>query len=110
MRTLVILATLLCTTATVSPVAAGQSVDLVVAIRSSQAGPSDQPSAAPSASAVQQTGSGLPQRDPPARTMRAYWHVFIAFAVTWILLFGFALSLGRRFGRLEEEVQRLGGG
>jgi CcmD family protein len=39
--------------------------------------------------------------------MRAYWHVFIAFAATWLLLFGYALSVGRRFGRLESELQRL---
>jgi len=68
--------------------------------------------AAPTAGSVSaQTGttSGLPQRDAPARTMRAYWHVFIAFAITWLLLFGFALSMGRRFGQLEEEVRRLRG-
>lgn len=53
--------------------------------------------------------SGLPERAPQAPTMRAYWHVFIAFAVTWALLFGYALSVGQRFARLEEEVQRLRG-
>jgi CcmD family protein len=53
--------------------------------------------------------TGLPERSPQARTMRAYWHVFAAFAATWLLLFGYALSLGRRFGRLEEEVRRLQG-
>jgi CcmD family protein len=51
--------------------------------------------------------SGLPERAAPPRTMRAYWHVFVAFAITWVLLFGFALSIGRRFGALEEEVRRL---
>lgn len=51
--------------------------------------------------------AGLPERAAPPRTLRAYWHVFIAFAVTWILLFGYALSLGRRFGRLDDEVRRL---
>jgi CcmD family protein len=40
----------------------------------------------------------------PPRTLRAYWHVFIAFAVTLLLLFGYALSLGRRWARLEREV------
>lgn len=52
---------------------------------------------------------GLPQRAAPPRTLRAYWHVFIAFAIVWALLFGYALSVGRRFGRLEDEVRRLGG-
>jgi CcmD family protein len=56
-----------------------------------------------------QPGIGLPERAAAPRTMRAYWHVFGAFAVTWALLFGFALSIGRRFGRLEDEVQRLRG-
>ncbi|MEX2581658.1 MAG: CcmD family protein [Gemmatimonadota bacterium] len=54
-----------------------------------------------------QTGSPLPQQNATARTMRAYWHVFIAFAVVWLLLFGYALTVGRRFGQLEEEVRRL---
>lgn len=56
-----------------------------------------------------QTGAGLPQPNTGARTMRAYWHVFIAFAVVWLLLFGYALTLGRRFGKLEEELRRLRG-
>jgi CcmD family protein len=51
--------------------------------------------------------TGLPQRPAQPRTMRDYWHVFIAFAITWLLLFGYALSLGRRFSRLEAEVRRL---
>ena len=51
--------------------------------------------------------SGLPQRTAQARTLRAHWHVYVAFAVTWLLLFGYALSLGRRFGRLDEELERL---
>ncbi len=52
------------------------------------------------------TASGLPERAPAPRTLRAYWHLFIAFAVTWLLVFGYALTLGRRFGRLEEELRR----
>jgi CcmD family protein len=46
----------------------------------------------------------LAERGQPPRTMRAYWHVFIAFAVTWLLLFGYAISLGRRWARLEHEI------
>ncbi len=42
-----------------------------------------------------------------ARTLRAYRHVFAAFAVAWILLLGYALSLGRRFAHLDGEVRRL---
>jgi CcmD family protein len=49
------------------------------------------------------------ERAAPPRTLRAYWHVFIAFALAWVLLFGYALSLGRRFARLEREVEVLHG-
>lgn len=49
----------------------------------------------------------LPRQAQPPRTFRAYWHVFIAFALTWILLFGYVLFLGRRFSRLEREVEAL---
>lgn len=54
-------------------------------------------------------GGGVPERAAPPRTLRAHWHVFIAFAVLWVLLFGYAISVGRRFGRLEDEVRRLRG-
>jgi CcmD family protein len=52
--------------------------------------------------------AGLPQRAAAERTMRGYWHLFIAFAVTWLLLFGYAISLGRRFGKLERQLERAG--
>ena len=45
----------------------------------------------------------------PPRTLRAYWHVFIAFAIAWALLFGYVVVLGRRFGVLEKEIKRLEG-
>jgi CcmD family protein len=65
---------------------------------------------ATSAAAVAEvpSGSGLPERAGPPRTLRAYWHVFAAFAIAWILLFGYALSLGRRFANVERELRRLG--
>ena len=53
--------------------------------------------------------NGLPVAAPPPRTLRAYWHVFIAFAIAWALLFGYVVVLGRRFGSLEREVARLEG-
>ncbi|HEV2131816.1 MAG TPA: CcmD family protein, partial [Longimicrobiaceae bacterium] len=49
----------------------------------------------------------LPERGAPARTLRAYWHVFIAFALVWALLFGYALSVGWRLGGLEREIAAL---
>jgi CcmD family protein len=62
--------------------------------------------AAPAAEAA----PGLPQRTGVDRTMRGYWHLFIAFAFTWLLLFGYAISLGRRFGALEKRLERQGNG
>jgi len=62
--------------------------------------------------AVTQPGAGaLPgeQAAAPPRTLRAYWHVFIAFTLAWLFLFGYALSLGRRFRNLERDVDALRG-
>ena len=65
------------------------------------------PSAAPAADAAAQTGSaGLPRYTPP-RTLRAYAHVFVAFAVAWVLLFGYLVFLARKFRRVEEQVEAL---
>lgn len=58
--------------------------------------------------ATAEAASGLPERSAPARTLRAHWHVYIAFAVVWALLFGYVLSLGRRFARLERDLGRAG--
>src|SRR5688572_2918767 len=64
------------------------------------------------AAVTQPAGSGaLPGEQAPAppRTLRAYWHVFIAFTLAWLLLFGYALSLGRRFRALERDIDGLRG-
>jgi CcmD family protein len=55
------------------------------------------------------TSTGLPAEPAPPRTLRAYWHVWIAFTLAWLLLFGYVISVGRRFGKLEREVESLGG-
>jgi CcmD family protein len=51
--------------------------------------------------------SGLPLNAPPPTTLRAYWHVFAAFAIAWLLLFGYTLVLGRRFATLDREIRQL---
>jgi CcmD family protein len=56
-----------------------------------------------------ETSSGLPARAAPPRTLRAYWHVFVAFAIAWVLLFGYTVALGRRFARIERELESMGG-
>jgi CcmD family protein len=62
--------------------------------------------AEPAATSGAETHGGVPRLAQPTapRTLRAYWHVFIAFAITWLLLFGYALSLGRRLGKMEERM------
>jgi CcmD family protein len=46
-----------------------------------------------------------PERNAPPRTLRAHWHVFIAFALIWLLLFGYALTIGRRLKQVEDEIR-----
>ena len=65
--------------------------------------------AAPSVESASIQSNGLPVAPAPPRTLRAYWHVFIAFAIAWALLFGYVVMLGRRFGSLEREIARLEG-
>ncbi len=52
---------------------------------------------------------GSAAEDPPLRreSTRDYWHVFLAFGCAWVLIFGYLVMMGRRFGQLEEEVRRL---
>lgn len=73
----------------------------------SQATPATSTEAAgPAADAAQSGAAGLPRYTPP-RTLRAYTHVFVAFAVAWVLLFGYVFFLARKFRRVEEQVQAL---
>ncbi len=48
--------------------------------------------------------AGSAQFQGPPRTLRGYWHLFVAFAVAWLLLFGYTVSLVRRFARVEREL------
>lgn len=50
--------------------------------------------------------SGLPARP---QTLRPYWHVFIAFTLAWLLLFGYVVTLARKLGRIERDLQTAGG-
>jgi CcmD family protein len=60
-------------------------------------------------SAAAQAG-GLPQRAEPPRTLHGQTHVYIAYSIAWLLVFGYVLSLGRRFGRLEADLARIAEG
>jgi CcmD family protein len=66
-----------------------------------------QTSAPASAPASGTTSLPADQEPAPPRTLRAYTHVWIAFTLVWIAMFGYALSLGRRFRKLEAEVDSL---
>ncbi len=38
------------------------------------------------------------------RLGRAYWHVFIAYALVWILVAGWVISIARRLARVEKRL------
>jgi CcmD family protein len=70
-----------------------------------QQGPAADAPASPEGTQKLARTATLPERQAPPRTLRAYAHVFIAFALAWLLLFGYLVSLVRRFGRLERELE-----
>lgn len=37
---------------------------------------------------------------------RAYWHVFIAYAAAWVLVFGWTVAIARRLARVERRLER----
>lgn len=41
---------------------------------------------------------------PPS--FRPFWHVFVAYAIAWLLLLGWLISIARRLGRVEERMGR----
>jgi CcmD family protein len=69
------------------------------------ASPETAPAGYDAASAAAQP-SGLPARP---QTLRPYWHVFIAFTLAWLLLFGYVVTLARKLGRIERDLQTAGG-
>ena len=53
---------------------------------------------------------GLGAQEPGAigrQTLgRPYVHVFVAYAIAWILIFGWLVSVGRRLRRVEERLKK----
>ncbi len=47
----------------------------------------------------------LPGQDLGAQSMRPYRFVFIAYAIAWILIFGWVLSVARRLSRLARRLE-----
>ncbi len=42
------------------------------------------------------------QQGPPS--LRPYWHVFVAYAIAWGLVMGWAVSIARRLSRVERRL------
>lgn len=38
-------------------------------------------------------------------TLRPFWHVFVAYALAWVILFGWLVSIARRLRRVEGRVE-----
>lgn len=68
--------------------------------------PASPATGAPAAYDAAAQPSGLPARP---QTLRPYWHVFIAFTLAWLLLFGYVVTLARKLGRIERDLQAAGG-
>lgn len=88
------------------PARAQSSAPAPAAAQAPGAGPANVP-AATAGQSLRRTTLPADAEPAPPRTMRAYAHVFIAFTIAWIALFGYALSVGRRFRKLEAEVEAL---
>jgi len=45
------------------------------------------------------------QATAEARQMRHFWHVFAAYAIAWVLIFAWLVSILRRIRRLEDRLE-----
>jgi CcmD family protein len=39
-----------------------------------------------------------------SQNLRPYWHVFAAYAIAWLLVFGWIFSVARRLTRIERKL------
>lgn len=97
---------------------AGAGVLLVLLLLAgAPAAAAQQSLAAQSPPAVQPVAETVAQADEPGvgasdplpapRMDRAYAHVFLAFAIAWILIFGYVWALNRRIAEAERDLARL---
>ena len=50
--------------------------------------------------------SGLPDPDAIAgQNLRGYTHMFIAYAIAWILVLGWVISIARRLGQVQRSLE-----
>ncbi len=52
-----------------------------------------------------QQATGLPSSGIAQQSLRPYWHVFIAYAVTIVLVLGWVVSISRRLKDVEERLK-----
>lgn len=52
-------------------------------------------------SVVTAAGAHAQGSDLASQSLRPYWHVFIAYAIAWVLIGGWIISIGRRLGKLD---------
>ena len=46
----------------------------------------------------------LPGSQMATQSLRAYWHVFIAYAITIVMVLGWVVSISRRLARIEAQL------
>jgi CcmD family protein len=50
--------------------------------------------------------SGMPgSQSLGEQSLRAYTHVFIAYTIAWAIILGWAVSLGRRLGKIQRAFE-----
>jgi CcmD family protein len=47
----------------------------------------------------------FPGSDAGSQNLRAYHFVFLAYAIAWVFVFGWIVSVARRLARLEKRLQ-----
>jgi len=55
--------------------------------------------------ALPAAAQALPGTEVGAQNLRPYHFLFIAYAIAWILVFGWVVSVARRLARLEKRLQ-----
>ena len=56
--------------------------------------------------AIQAEGTSAAEVQMLPQPMRPYVHVFAAFGITWLLILGYALTVGKRMDEVQSEVER----
>ena len=46
----------------------------------------------------------LPSSQMATQSLRAYWHVFIAYAIAIVMVLGWVVSIARRLARIEAQL------